>query len=69
MEIGTKVKAVGYKNYTITEENKDEPKFPEWLEQGTHQVSDVRYSIFGTYVKTDRQHDFWMNSDWFVPIT
>ena len=60
MKIGDKIKAVGYMKVREDED----PGWPEFLEEGNHQIAKIKQSGFGILIKTDR-HPEWINLDWF----
>ena len=44
-------------------------EYPKWMPIGVHNVSKVRHTGAGTFVRTDRLGRRWVNADWFVPAT
>jgi len=61
-----RVTTVGYVNLKPTDGEPVEP-FPWWLPQGIHNISEVRETMAGVLVKTDRIRE-WTHSDWFEKI-
>ena len=63
MKLHDKVVAIGYRYVKPTSDKSK--TWPEWLEEGIHSITHLKKNEFGTLVKTDKQKEFWVNTNFF----